>query len=540
MSALSSFPTLPPEQRNCASVIVESLGIALLLSALAFWLNADQSMSWADEGLLWYGGQRALAGELPVRDFYSYDPGRYFWTAAFFRLAGDQSLRATLLAVSAFCGIALTATLVGLERAGMGRVHRVVLATALTIAFAYPRHKGFEQSLSLLLAFAILLVLRHPEAWLRWMALGLLTGLAATMGRNHGVFFVAGSVLTGGYLLLSRTPVRPLQAGAAFSLGTGLGYLPVIALCVIHPDFLAEFWDSVLHTGQWQLSLPIPFPWRVQLEGLNPLRASHLAVYSTMCLLVPAAYLLTLVWSSHRMRKGPVHPLMNAMVAFSLAGIPYLHQAFDRADFDHFVQGVLPAFALFTCMAALPVAGPLRSRMLHGGSLVALTMLTLLWAPYVPNVRMWLMERDTPGSTRPFTMDGTTYRIERYQARLLGEVRRLAQGCNTRDGQFLAAPHFPGLYAFLGVKAPAWETYYLHNRSPAMQAKHLQAMPAIRLAIIATESTIDDLDRLRFRNMHGDSLRWLEQHLTPTTLAEFPYPLTIYTSPTQCTQQPSR
>lgn len=538
MPALSRSSPVEPPVRVPASVFLESLVLALVLSALAFWCNADQGMSWADEGLLWYGSQRVLAGELPVRDFYSYDPGRYFWTAMFFKLAADQSLRTTLLAVSAFSCLALTATLTSLAYAGLGRFHRVLLAIAITIAFSYPRHKGFDQSLSLLLACAILPVLKLPGSWRRWMLLGIMTGLAATMGRNHGVFFSVASALTGGYLVLSRASVRPFQGGTAFAIGTGIGYLPVIILCVLHQDFLVEFWHSVLQTGQWQLSLPIPFPWRISLDGLTPLRAVHSRVYSVMCMVVPAGYLLTLAWTAHSTRRESCHGLTQVMAALSLAGLPYLHQAFDRADFDHFVQGVLPAFALFTCAAALPLSAPRRTLLLHGGSWASLILLALLWVPYIPGIRMLLLEQNSPGSTTPFTMDGTTYRIESYQARLLTEARNLARKCQITDRQFLAAPHFPGLYAFLGVRAPAWESYYLHNRPLPIQQEHVRAMTSIRLAIIAPESTIDNLDRLRFRNMHGGSLHRLDSTLVPMTLPDFPFPLTIYTSPLLCTLTP--
>lgn len=517
-----------------ASNVFESLILALALSALAFWINADQSISWADEGLLWYGSQRVQAGELPVRDFYAYDPGRYFWTAAFYEMVSDHSLRTTLLAGSAFACMVLTVLLVSMSRAGLSRGWRVLLAVTLTIAFAFPRHKIFDQSLSLLLACVILLVLEAPESRRRWLVLGIASGLAATMGRNHGVFYVLAALLTGGYLLLSARGVRPWEAASRFALGVVIGYLPMIALFFLHPGFLTDFWRSVLLTGQWQLSLPIPFPWSIQVDDLPPLWAAHLWLFSIMCLLIPASYLATLGWVTYRSRLGERRPLTEAMTALSLAGLPYLHQAFDRADFGHFVQGVLPALGVFVCTAAFLSSVSWRPLAMRWGSLVMLTTSVALWIPYVPYVQMSLLERHSPGATRSLTMDATVYRIESYQARLLSVVREMARDCQIKDREFLAAPHFPGLYAFLGVRAPAWETYYLHNRPAEMQEAHRQAMASIRLAVIAPELTIDNLDRLRFRRMHGASLTELERILTPYQLSGLPFPLTIYTSPQTC------
>lgn len=85
----------------------------------------------------------------------------------------------------------------------------------------------------------------------------------------------------------------------------------------------------------------------------------------------------------------------------------------------------------------------------------------------------------------------------------------------------MAAP-FHNQYAFLGDEATARKTDYLHNQPVKMQEEHRRTMASIWLAVIALESTIDKLDRLRFRHMHCASLNELEKTplpLQPTVFA---------------------
>ena len=55
------------------------------LAMLALRLRAPLG---ADEGYLWFGVQQLLKGRLPHRDFRSYEPGRYLWSALWARLFG--------------------------------------------------------------------------------------------------------------------------------------------------------------------------------------------------------------------------------------------------------------------------------------------------------------------------------------------------------------------------------------------------------------------------------------------------------------------
>ena len=515
--------------------LIEALLVSMVLMGGAFLANAHQGLSWADEGLLWYGSQRAYAGEIPVRDFFSYDPGRYYWTAAFYSLFSNTSLRTTLIAGSAFASLALSLTLFTLAKAGVNRSWRWLLAVAICIAFTFPRHKIYEQSLSLVLACAIYFVLVSGASAKRWCLLGLVTGLAAVMGRNHGVFFLVGSSLTMGFLFLTQRKVLRSASFVSYSGGVVIGYAPIWLLCIFNTSFLHSFWSSLLKTAGWQIPLQIPFLWNIDLTSMSVPMKWHAIGVGLICFLIPATYFFCAMWvgGKHIVQLANRRHLMLA--SFSFAGIPYLHQAFDRADFGHIAQGVLPGLGALVCICVLASSGERRIRVTQwlGMSLLLITVAT--WAPYVPYARLSLLEADSPGSTSEFSMDGTIYRIERYQAALLRKVKQLQLACDVSDRQFLAAPHFPGLYAFLNMAAPHWDSYYVYNRSPELQRQHLAAMPEIKLALIAPDATIDGLERLKFANMYGESLRYIEGKLDRSPVEWFPYPLDIYVRSSSCT-----
>lgn len=516
-------------------LIEATLGSAILCT-IAFLVQSSFGFGWADEGLLWYASQRTYSGELAIRDFFAYDPGRYYWNSVFFFILADTGLNTLLIAAASFGALGLAVSWYTMGVAKVGAAWRLIFAVLITIALGYPRHKVYEQSLSLMLVAIVFFVLILPSSSRRWFAFGLITGIAAIFGRNHGVFFLAAAILCGFYLFATRQVKILPRATGLYSLGVVAGYLPIILLFLFDLEFREAFWQSVLFASGWQLPLPIPFFWRLNYSTGLTYEFLHSLAIGLACIVIPVIYLIGFFWFLFRGANSVdgKYSALFLLGASSIAGIPYLHQAFDRADFGHIAQATLPVFVAIAAIFSMKFRARHNRILFRGGAFLAVIILLAAWVPSQPAVRLARIEALYPGSTESFSIGGKKFVIEKYQSAVLREVKAIAERCKIRNGEFLALPHFPGVYAYLGLKAPFWEMYYLYQRPADFQLRHIKAISNVRLILISPEATVDDLERLKLKNTYGALLTYIENNYRKLTLDGLPSGVFLYVDQQLC------
>lgn len=488
---------------------LEACAVAVFLGALLFSWQWSYGFNMGDEGWLWYISQHISFGKMPIRDTFGYDPGRYLWSAAWFKILGADGLFEQRLANASFGVIGLACAYATMQRAYVNATTRVAVTIMLAIALCYPLHKVYEQSLSLIGVALIAYVLRHSTDPRRWLILGIATGIAACIGRNSGVYYAIAScaaLATTWRLSGRRVGIRSVTT---YSGGLLVGYSPMVFWFILDSRFRHAMIESILFTRQWLLPLPIPFPWRVT-QNISSASSLQLTMVSWLIILTIALYLIQTMTLLRRITDGiKISPLFALEAAATCVGIPYLHQSLERADFPHIAQGILPLFLLSS--AQITESIKLRRSFL---AILFLLIAMASWLPSEPIMHFWLLRRHDPSAMSSVTIDGHNFNLEQSTAELLRSVRRVAEGCRVGDGQLVAMPHFPGLLAYLHVQSPYWEMYYLYPRGAKFQQSEIAQMEEFgtKVAVVDWTTALDGHAKMRFEALNPILASYIRTH----------------------------
>jgi hypothetical protein len=444
--------------------------LALAVVGLLVFLPRRVGINLSDEGFLWYGVQRVLAGEVPMRDFQAYDPGRYYWCAALTPLVGDGVL-GVRAAAALFAAGGLALALLVAARFARHPLELALCALVLGL-WLFPRHKLFEPALASAAAWFALRLFEAPSVRAHLSA-GLFVGASAFFGRNHALY--AGLALGASALLVAwkRPELRGPRPFGALALGVALGLVPLVGMLLLVPGFAGGYRRSlelVLEHGA-NLALPYPFPWREpwsslagwELAGRAALAAAFLAPF----VLLPLGLVLSL--------RTPGRDLAERapLLAATLVGLVYVHHVAVRSDPPHLAQCFAPLALLALALPTLARPGVLRAgawTLVLALSAAAASEANPALAPFRPDAR---------GALVDCTVAGERLRLAVPQARTFEALQTFAQ--RELGDAPLWVVNQPTLYAALGRRAPSWWLFFYWPEDEAAQRMHVRMLEEERV-----------------------------------------------------------
>jgi hypothetical protein len=455
--------------------------LAVAIPVAMYLVQHDIGLSLVDEGFVWYGSQRVLAGELPIRDFQSYDLGRYYLYAAgmwVFGSAGITPLRAA-------CAV-LAALTVGIAAVLMQRSRpQQPLATGLGIVsvavWLVPYYKVAD-------SFAVLVLLaglsravhagRSPRCWFEY---GACLGVASLIGINHALYGVLAGAFAFAYVWSkpqTGTLSEALRCVVGFGGGVVAGYLPTLVCLVAAPGFAEAFLDRLrlmFETGSTNLERQPP-----QLDAV--LGASDVwgflvglrdTLMHVMLLAAPAFTSICAwrIWGRRRVRRA--HPRHAIFVAATLLAMPYWHYVVSRTDLVHLAVSILPVL-----MAVWSCDGPSRSSA-RTAALIALTGASLL----IAGPAHALFQAARSAQLVSVTVAGEPLRVHRETADELKLVQRSTDTYASGGRSVYFVPYWPGAYAVTGRRAPTWEIYSIFPIVAERQRREIERLAAANIAL---------------------------------------------------------
>ncbi len=501
-------------------VVVLAL-IAFALSFGYFALDGNVGINLSDEGYLWYGTKAVREGQVPIRDFQAYDPGRYVWTAAWSHVFGTGLVGTRESAVLFQC-FGILAGLLAARRLTADWKFLTLVALTL-VQWMLPRYKVFDQSITLMAVYAAVLLIERPTVR-RHFAVGVFGGLAAFMGRNHGLYHLCAF----GILILLVWRGAGLAELArrigAWLGGIVVGYLPQLALFAFAPGYWKAFLallDRNVTIGS-NVALSVPWPW-MRPDEWGGIYAVYWWTQGLFFVAVPAFLAfaaIRILWM-----KRDDFGRHAVFVAAACVALPYAHHTFSRADWQHLTHSAVPlAMGLLAALWLAPRAWQKPWWPCAGaGIMLGWTTLAML-----PNTGFYaeLMAPDPRiAPARAFIereVDGEAMHIRGYHAQVLDIADIVARHLAEPGEGVMFLPHWPGLYAATNRRSPVNHLYFTRP-TPGLDEATLAQMEAGNVRwVLLQDYALDGRNDLRFMNTNPEIFAHLRQHFTPVTLPELP------------------
>ena len=163
------------------------------------------------------------------------------------------------------------------------------------------------------------------------------------------------------------------------------------------------------------------------------------------------------------------------------------------------------------------------------------------WLPAEPLTQFVRVRRESPEKFVHIRMNDRGFLVPSVSADIMRRAAEAFHNCGGRDGGFLAAPYYPGLYAFLNTRAPSWDTYYLWPRSDQIQQQEIDDLQRDRTSLLLLNPTfaINGRESLGFARTNPRLLGYIESHYQRAEV-KLPDGFKLYYSPQECRQPPGK
>jgi hypothetical protein len=497
--------------------------IAIVFVTLSFLLEGTFDFNVWDEGFLWYGSQRVLRGEVPIRDFQSYDPGRYYWAAIIMSVLRDDGILPQRIALHVCQVLAITTLnytlLVDRSKLVLRDVLGLSLINLLIHVWLKPIYATFDMSVSIC-SISVLGYCSRKFEWKSALRVGCYFGFLVFLGRNHAVYFLFGWLL----ILLSQRPWTDTSASlvkivAGTGLGVVIGLLPMIFLSLRHDGFLMAYIESMSELVRRQstnLPLPIPYPWTIDYVSLGIRGGIQSTVYSLFFMTVFGLGIVSVPIIVFLKRMGNQNALFIGATALAL---PYAHYVHSRADIDHLARGIFPLIVL-----AISVTFSLSIK-----RQVTVLILAIVSSSWVMSYFHGIIDCSLRLACKPVMIGKQKMFASKSSAEEIELLSKLVTIYSKKQRNFAVFPFMCSAYPMYKLRSPLHDIYLLYPCNEHRQVEEIARFSNQRFSfVLISDIDLDGKKELSFASTHNLLNEYISGHYDRVYREDLPLGYRLY------------
>ena len=467
---------------------VKSAILAASIIIVWFFLVGNVGLNLGDEGHLWYGSLQTMKGAVPILDFRSYDPGRYYWAAGWMRLIGGGIVQLRLAGLI-FYGIGLSFILLKFFKLEL-RIFYIVSLGVLLISLSFPIHKLYEYSLTLCAIYFISECLENSSA-LNSFRYGVFLGISAAFARNFALYFLISFFLALAFLKVKRKRPSYWPFVVCMAVGLAVGIAPIVYMMLFIPGYGSSLFESVrILFGPYAPVLPLSISWR------------HSVLVDILYLCIPSFYMFLVI---RALRVSSCCVAERLLVACAIVGLPILHHVFVRADLSHLAQGATPfvvAISILPMMFRLEKSG---YYVRFFSALVLAIVVAVVGRVQILPIKEKLREEFVSKSKLAYYPIGLNeILLDEPRIKYLNTIKALVSKYESAGDRVWIAPYAPGLYPILEKVDPVWDPYPLFPASEKNQRRMIDDLVRKKVElVIIDDNALDGINARRFSQTHS-------------------------------------